>query len=156
MDINATLFGQMIAFALFVWFTMKFVWPPISEAMRDRQQKIADGLAAAERGQQDLDLAQERASEILREARQQAAEIMEKANKRGNELVEEAKTAAREEGERQIAAAQAKIEQELNEAKAELREQLVTLAITGATKVLEREISAEAHNDMLNELAKQL
>lgn len=156
MSINATLFGQMIAFALFVWFTMRFVWPPVVKAMADRQQQIADGLAAAERGREDLDLAQERAAEILRDARNQASEILDQANKRGSQLVAEAKEAAQTEGERQLAQAQAKIEQELNNAKAELREQVVTLAITGATKVLEREVDAKAHNDMLNELAKQL
>ncbi len=156
MSINATLIGQLIAFALFVWFTMKFVWPLLNRAMQDRQQKIADGLAAAERGLQDLNLAQERAAEILKEARQQAADILAQATKRGEELVAEAQTAAREEGERQLAAAQAMIQQELNQAKAELRGQVVTLAIMGATKVLEREVDASAHNDMLNELAKQL
>lgn len=156
MSINATLFGQMITFAIFIWFTMKFVWPPVIKAMRDRQQEIADGLAAAERGRQDLELAQERAGEVLKEAKVQAAEILDQANKRGNQLVEEARTTAREEGERQLASAQAMIQQELNQAKAELREQVVTLAIMGATRVLEREVDAKAHNDMLNELAKQL
>jgi F-type H+-transporting ATPase subunit b len=155
-SINATLFGQMITFAVFIWFTMKFVWPPVIKAMRDRQQVIADGLAAAERGRQDLDLAQERAAEILKEARQQAAEILDQANKRGSQLVDEAKQAARQEGERQLVAAQAMIQQELIQAKTELRSQVVTLAITGATKVLEREVDAKAHNDMLNELANQL
>ena len=156
MEINATLFGQMITFAVFIWFTMKFVWPPVMKAMQDRQQNIADGLAAAERGRQDLDLAQQRSTEILKEARQQANEILDQANKRGSQLVDEARAAAREEGERQLAAAQALIQQELNQAKEELRGQVVTLAITGATKVLEREVDAKAHNDMLNELAKQL
>ncbi|MCH8504662.1 MAG: F0F1 ATP synthase subunit B [Ectothiorhodospiraceae bacterium] len=156
MEINATLLGQMIAFAIFVWFTMKFVWPNISQAMRARQEKIADGLAAAERGRKDLEDAEAQKAEVLKEARQKANEILDQANKRANQLVEEARETARKEGERQLAQAQAQIEQELNQAKQELREQVVTLAITGATKVLEREVDAKAHNDLLNDLAKQL
>lgn len=156
MEFNATLFGQMIAFAIFVWFTMTFVWPPISQAMRARQEKIAEGLAAAERGRKDLEQAETDKAELIKEARQQAKEILDQANSRANQLIEEARETARREGERQLAQAQAQIEQELSQVKQELREQVVTLAITGATKVLEREVDAKAHNDLLNGLAKQL
>ncbi len=156
MEINATLLGQMIAFAIFVWFTMKFVWPPVSQAMRSRQEKIAEGLSAAERGRKDLEQAESDKAELLKEARQKANEILDQANKRANQLIDEARDTARKEGERQLVQAQAQIEQELNQAKQELREQVVTLAITGASKVLEREVDAKAHNDLLNDLAKQL
>jgi len=155
-SINATLIGQMIVFALLVWFTMKFVWPPITKAMAERQSKIADGLARAERGNQELELAQKRASEVLKEARGQAAEILEQANKRGNEIVEEARETARQEGERLTAAAHAQIEQERNQARAELQKQVVALALAGAAKILQREVDANTHNAMLEELAKQL
>lgn len=156
MGINATLLGQMIAFGIFVWFTMKFVWPVISQAMQERQQKITDGLAAAERGRKDLEEAESQKAELLKEARAKANEILDQANKRANELIEESRETARKEGERQLAQAQSQIEQELNKAKRELREQVVTLAITGATRVLEREVDAKAHNDLLTDLAKQL
>ena len=156
MGINATLLGQMIAFGIFVWFTMKFVWPVVSQAMEERQRKISDGLAAAERGRKDLEEAESHKAELLKEARAKANEILDQANKRANELIEESRETARKEGERQLAQAQAQIEQELNKAKRELREQVVTLAISGATRVLEREVDAKAHNDLLNDLARQL
>jgi F-type H+-transporting ATPase subunit b len=146
----------MIVFALLVWFTMKFVWPPITKAMEERQKKIADGLASADRGRHELDLAQKRASELIKEARVKANEILEQANKRGNEIVEEAKVTARQEGERLIGAAHAQIEQERSHARSELQKQLVTLAVAGAGKILEREVDAKAHHAMLEELAQQL
>ena len=156
MSINATLIGQIIVFALLVWFTMRFIWPPVTKALADRQAKIAEGLAQAERGSHELELAQKRASEVLKEARGQAGEILEQANKRGNAIVEEAKETARKEGERLLAAAQAQIEQERTQARAERQKQVVTLAVAGAGKILQREVDAQAHNAMLNELAKQL
>lgn len=156
MSINATLIGQMIVFALLVWFTMKFVWPPITQAMADRQNKIAQGLAQAERGQHEMELAQKRATDVLKDARVQAAEILEQANKRGTEMVEEAKGTARTEGERLLATAQSQIEQERNQARTELQKQVVTLALAGSAKILQREVDAKAHNAMLEELAKQL
>ena len=156
MEINATLLGQMVAFAIFVWFTMKFVWPNLSEAMRARQEKISDGLAASERGQQELEKAEAHREELLKEARQQASEILDQANRRSNEILEEARESARREGERQLSQAQAQIEQELTQARTELRDQVVTLAVTGASRVLEREVDAKAHNDLLQDLAKQL
>lgn len=156
MSINATLIGQMIVFALLVWFTMKFVWPPLTKALADRQQKIAEGLAQAERGQHEMELAQKRAAEVLKEARGKAGEILEQANKRGTEIVEEAKDTARKEGERLMASAQAQIEQERSQARAELQKQVVSLALAGAGKILGREVDAKAHNAMLEELAKQM
>lgn len=156
MEINATLLGQMIAFGIFVWFTMKFVWPSLDAAMKSRQEKISDGLAASERGRQELEEADARKDEILKEARQQSSDILEQANKRAKEIVEEAREDARSEGERQLAQARAQIEQELNQAKTELRDQVVTLAVSGASRVLEREVDAKAHNDLLKDLAKQL
>ncbi len=156
MDINLTLVGQGITFFLFILFTMKFVWPPLSAAMEERQAKIAEGLNRAERGQQELAQAQEKAAEIVREARTQASEIIEQANKRGGEIVEEAKQAARVEGERLIAQAHSQIEQERTQVRAELQQQVAALAVTGAAKILEREVDASAHNAMLEELASQL
>jgi len=156
MGINATLLGQMIAFGIFVWFTMKFVWPVISQAMEERQRRITEGLAAAERGRRDMEEAEAFKAEILKEARTKANEMIEQANRRANEIIEESRSTARVEGEKQLAQAQAQIEQEINRAKRELREQVVALAISGATRVLEREVNAEAHNELLNQLARQL
>jgi F-type H+-transporting ATPase subunit b len=156
MGINATLLGQMIAFGIFVWFTMKFVWPVISQAMEERQRRITEGLAAAERGRRDMEEAEAFKAEILKEARAKANEMIEQANRRASEIIEESRATARVEGERQLAQAQTQIEQEIGRAKRELREQVVALAISGATRVLEREVNAEAHNDLLNELARQL
>jgi F-type H+-transporting ATPase subunit b len=156
MDINLTLIGQSISFLVFVWFCMKFVWPPIVAALDERTKKIADGLAAAERGQHEQELAQKRAAETLHEAKQQAAEILGQANKRAAEIVEEAKTDARTEGERLVEAAKAEIEQEVNRAKEQLRQQVASVALAGATKVLEREVDEQTHRDMLSQLAAQI
>jgi len=156
MNINLTLIGQSITFAVFVWFCMKFVWPPIMAALDERRKKIADALAAAERGVHEQELAEKRAAEVLHEAKQQAQEIISQSQKRGSEIVEEAKTAAREEGERLLIAARAEIEQEVNRAREELRGQVATLAIAGASKVLKREVDAAANEDLLNDLVSQL
>ncbi|WP_290650021.1 F0F1 ATP synthase subunit B [Aquisalimonas sp.] len=156
MDINATLLGQMLGFALFVWFTMKFVWPSLQSAMKDRQERISDGLAASERGRKELEQAEAQQAELLKEARQQASDILEQANKRANDIISEARETARSEGERQLAQAKAQIEQEIAQAKTDLRDHVITLAITGASRVLEREVDAKAHNDLLQDLAKQL
>ncbi len=156
MNINLTLFGQTIAFAIFVWFTVKYVWPPLTQAMQERQKKIAEGLDAAGRAQRDLSLAQEKATQTLRETKEQATQIIEKANKSANLIVEEAKQQARSEGERLIAAAQAEIEQELNRAKDELRAQVAALAIKGAEQILESEVDSAAHRELVNKLASQL
>jgi F-type H+-transporting ATPase subunit b len=155
-NINLTLFGQTIAFAIFVWFTVKYVWPPLTQAMQERQKKIAEGLDAAGRAQRDLGLAQEKATQTLRETKEQATQIIEKANKSANLIVEEAKQQARSEGERLIAAAKAEIEQEINRAKDELRAQVATLAIKGAEQILESEVDSAAHRELVNKLASQL
>jgi len=154
--INVTLFGQMITFLVFILFTMKFVWPPIQQAMREREKRIADGLASAERGQHELDLAKERAAEHVREAKAQAADIIEKANRQGANLIDEAREEARAVGERERAAAEARIEQELSQAKAQLRSEVSELAILGASRILEREVDAKAHQQMLDQLTEQV
>lgn len=156
MNINLTLIGQIIAFAVFVAFCMKFVWPPLINAMQERAKKIADGLDAANRAERDLKLAQEKAGTQLREAKEQAAQIIEQANKRANQIIDEAKEAARQEGERLKTAAQAEIDQEVNRAKETLRTQVSTLAVAGASKILETSIDVEKHNELLNKLAEEL
>ncbi|WP_024326680.1 F0F1 ATP synthase subunit B [Thioalkalivibrio sp. AKL19] len=156
MNINLTIIGQLLAFSVFVWFTMRYVWPPMSAALEERRKKIADGLAAAERGEKEQELAQERATEVLKDAKQQANEIVASAQKRANELVEESKTTAREEGERIKEAAQSEIEQEINRAKEELRKQVSDLAVAGAEQILAKEIDAKAHGDLLKKLAAKL
>lgn len=156
MGINATLFGQMITFLVFILFTMKFVWPPIKQAMDEREKRIADGLASAERSQHELELAKERAAEHIREAKAQAGDIIEKANRQGAAIVDEARTEARAVGEREQAAAQARIEQEMSQAKAQLRAEVSDLAILGASRILGREVDAKAHQQMLDELTEQV
>lgn len=156
MNINLTLLGQTLAFAIFVWFCMKFVWPPVTAAMSARQKKIAEGLDAAGRAQQDLKLAQEKVANTLRETKEQAAQILEQANKHANSIIEEAKEQARAEGERLIAGARAEIEQEVNRAKDQLRNQVAALAIAGAEKILESQVDAKVHNDLVEKLASQL
>ena len=156
MNINLTLIGQMLAFVCFVVFCMKFVWPPIIAAMREREAKIADGLAAADRASHDLELAQEKAVERLKEAKVEAAGIVDAANKRGNQLVEEAKQAALVEAERVKTAAQAEIEQETNHAREQLRGQVAALSLAGAEKVLGAAIDQKAHADLVDKLAAEL
>ncbi|MGD1990692.1 MAG: F0F1 ATP synthase subunit B [Chromatiales bacterium] len=156
MNINLTLIGQLLAFVVFVWFTKKFVWTPIIAALNERKAKIADGLAAAERGQHEQELAKERAVEELKKAKAQAAEIINQANKRAGEIVDEAKENARSEGDRILAAAQAEIEQETNRARETLRGKVAELAVSGAEKILRREINSEAHSEVLDTVAKQL
>ncbi|ARU59600.1 F0F1 ATP synthase subunit B [Oleiphilus messinensis] len=147
--------GQAISFFIFVVFCMKYVWPPVMEALRERQKKIADGLDAADRASRDLELAQEKAAKELREAKQQAAELIEQANKRSNQIVEEAKDQARAEGDRLLAAAKAEIEQESNRAKEALRAEISKIALAGAEKILETSIDEKAHAGMLNKLAAE-
>lgn len=156
MAINITLFGQMITFTLFILFTMKYVWPPIKQAMSEREKRIADGLASAERSQHELELAKERAAEHIREAKSQAAEIVEKANRQGSALVEEAREEARTVAERERAAAEARIQHELSQARADLRREVSELAILGASRILEREVDASTHQRMLDELTEQV
>ena len=156
MNINLTLVLQMISFAAFVWFCMKFVWPPIVNALAERKTKIAEGLAAAERGHHEQELGQQRATETMKEAKAQAAAIGNQANRRATEIVDEAKQDAREEGARLVHAAQAEIEQETNRAREELREKVVVLAVAAAEKILEKEINPKVHTSIVDSFAKQI
>lgn len=156
MNINLTLIGQSITFIFFVIFVMKFVWPPLVAALDERKNKIADGLAAAEKGMHDSELAKQRVIETLKEAKEKAQEIISQAEKRASEIVEESKDNARAEGERILVAANAEIEQELNRAREHLRGQVVSLAVMGAEKVLKREIDEKANEDLLKDLVAQL
>jgi len=156
-DINiGTLLGQMIAMLVFVWFCMKYIWPPIITAIEERQIEIADGLAAAERGQQSLEKAHAEAGDIVDEARKQATGILDQANARANEIVADGKADGAKERERQLAAAIADIEQEANRAREELRGQVSTIAVASAEKILRREIDSSAHEEILSKLAAQL
>jgi F-type H+-transporting ATPase subunit b len=155
-SINATLIGQMITFALLVWFTMKYVWPPLMQALEERKKKIADGLAAAEKGKHEMELAEKRATTLLREAKDQAADIVGLAQKRANELVEESKQSAKDEGERLIVAAKAEIDRELQNAKEGLRQQVAILAVSAAEQILQQEVDQNKHKDILDKFGKQL
>ena len=156
MNINATLIGQAIVFFIFVWFCMKYVWPPIMQALQERTTKIADGLAAAERGKHEQALAEKRAMEVIHEAKEQASTIIAQAQKRSSEIVDEAKESARTEGERLVHAANAEIEQEVNRAKEHLRGQVVSLSVAGAAKVLGREIDEQSQDELLKDLVAQI
>ena len=156
MDFNMTLIGQSIAMLVFVWFCMKFIWPPITDAIEARQQSIADGLAAAERGQDDLKKANFQAEKIVAEAREQAKDIVDQASTRANSLVDEARADGETERSRQIEAAQAEIQVEINLARDELRGQVAVIAVAGAEKILSREIDASAHEALLGDLAAEL
>ncbi|AOL99995.1 F0F1 ATP synthase subunit B [Cobetia marina] len=156
MNLNLTLIGQAIAFAVFVFFCMKYVWPPVTQALAERQKKIADGLDAASRATRDLELAQEKASETLRESKEEAASIIEQAHKRSNQMIEEAREAARAEGERMVAQARAEITQEINQAKDELRGQVASLAVIGAERILESSIDEAKHRELIDKLAAEL
>ncbi len=156
MNINATLIAQAIMFALFVWFCMRFVWPPIMGALAARQKQIADGLAAGERGKQELELSAKKVAEELRTAKEKASDIIAQAEKRAVEIVEESKEQAKTEGNRIIAGAKAEIDQEVNRAKESLRQQVSTLAVAGAEKILRREIDSKTHAAMLSTIANEL
>ncbi|MDT8405760.1 MAG: F0F1 ATP synthase subunit B [Methylococcales bacterium] len=156
MSINATLIGQMITFALLVWFTMKYVWPPLLKSLEDRKQKIADGLAAAEKGQHELELAEKRASGVLREAKAESADIVGLAQKRANEIVEESKRSAREEGDRLLVAARAQIDQEMQHAREDLRDEVSALALSAAEKILAAEIDQSKHSALLSDVTQKL
>ena len=156
MDINLTLIGQTIAMIVFVWFCMKFIWPPILNAIEERQEQIAEGLAAAEKGQDKLVQAQAEAEEIVADARKQATSILDQAHARANEIMAEGKSDGVKERERQLTAAKAEIEQEVNKAREELRGQVSAIAIASAEKILRREIDDKAHEDILGKLAQEL
>ncbi len=156
MNITLTLFAQAITFAAFIWFTAKFVWPPLMHAIQTRQKQIADGLAAGEKGRQELELSGKRASAELAKARERAQEIVALAEKRAAQMVEEAKGVAREEGNREKGAAKAEIEQEVARARETLREQVAALVVAGAEKILRREVNAQAHAELLNQLKREI
>ena len=156
MSINLTLIGQAISLFIFAWFCMKYVWPPIINALQEREKRIADGLAAAEAGQDKLVQADRRLSELVDEGKQKANEIIAQAQKRGDEILEEAKHAARAEGERLVEAAQAEIERERTQARDELRQEVGALALAGAEQILMREVDKDAHDELLARLGAKL
>ena len=156
MNFNATLIGQMITFAVFVWFCMKYIWPPLMSALEERKARISEGLAAAARGEKDLEEAREKVSESLAEAKDQAQQIINQAQKRANEIVDQAKESAREEADKTVAAASVEIEQQISAAREQLRKEVSTIALSGAEQILKREIDAKAHADLLDELATQI
>jgi F-type H+-transporting ATPase subunit b len=156
MNINLTLFAQAATFAIFIWFTAKFVWPHLARAIEARQKHIAEGLAAAERGKQDLELAAVRTADMVQKAKQQAQEILAQAEGRATQIIEEAKVAAGEEGSRLLAGAKAEIDQEVSRARETLRTQVAELAVAGAEQILRREVDQKAHADLLAGVQSQL
>ncbi len=156
MNINLTLFAQAVTFALFIWFCVRFIWPPITRAIDERQKKIVAGLADSERAREALEQASHRADAAMKDARERAAQIIVQAESRAAQMVEAAKSAAREEGAREKAVAQAEIDQQITRAKDTLREQVAALAVAGAEKILRREVNAQAHADLLSQLRQQL
>ena len=156
MDINATLLGQVLVFGILIWFSMRFIWPPLVKAVEDRQKKIAEGLAAAERGQNELQNAHGEAQSIVAAAREQAKKIVDQAHKREVEIVEEARTTAVDEGKRIIESSRQDAQQEKARARDELRKDVATLAVAGASRLLQREIDPRAHADLIEQLAREI
>ena len=156
MNPNIPLLGQMISFAILIWFTVKFIWPPLMAAIEERQQKIAEGLAAADNAQKNLAQSQDKANEELKVARAKANEIIDQAHQRANQIIDSAKNDAIAEANRQKALAEAEIAAAANRAKEDLRRQVSALAVTGAEKLLRREIDAGAHKALIDDLAAQL
>lgn len=156
MNVTATLFGQMITFAVLVWFIAHFLWDPLTRVLAERNRRIADGLAAAERGKQELELAGKRSAEVLREGKERASDIIGQAETRALQIIEEAKHAAKAEGDRMIAGAHSEIAQEVSRAKEALRRQVSALAVAGAEKILRREVDARAHADLLKAIETEL
>jgi F-type H+-transporting ATPase subunit b len=156
MNLNLSIVAQAITFAAFIWFTVKFVWPPMLRAIEARQKTIADGLAAAEQGKRSLESSSKQADEAIKEARGRAQEIISQAEKRATQMIDEARNAAKEEGNREKAAAKAEIEQEVTRAREQLRDRVASLAVAGAEKILRREVDAKAHGDLLESIKRQL
>ena len=156
MNFNATLLGQSITFIVFVWFCMKYVWPPLMAALDERNGRISEGLAAAERGQKDLEEAQSKVSDSLKDAKQQAQEIINQAQKRANEIVDEAKDIARDEADKIKVAASSDIDQQINSAREQLRKEVSGIALAGAEQILKREVDADTHGAVLDELVAQI
>ncbi len=156
MNINLTLVTQMVVFGIVIWVVMKFIWPIILGAMNEREQKIAAGLAAADQGQKDLSEAKSRAEDVIKEARTRALAIESQARTQANLIIEEARKAASLEGEKALASAKSQIELESNRARDSLRGQVVSLAVAGARRVLEKEIDAKTHGELLDQIAAKL
>jgi F-type H+-transporting ATPase subunit b len=155
-NINLTLIIQMIVFLLLVFFTMSFIWPPLMRAVEERQKKIAQGLAAADRGEQELQQARQGAEAILREARERAGQIIDQAQHRANDIMEQARTNANKEGQRLVASAQQQIGLEASRARESLRREVGGIVVAAASKLLEREVDASAHQDLISKLAAQI
>lgn len=156
MNLNLTLFGEMITFSIFIWFTMRFVWPPLMKAMEERREKIAAGLAAAEKSQRDLESTQHKITELLADAKTQAAQFIEQANQRAHVIIEESKAKARAEGDRLLEIAKNDIAREYQSAREVLLGQISTLAIAGAEKILGHEIDKSANDELVNQLVKEI
>jgi F-type H+-transporting ATPase subunit b len=156
MNLNLTLIAQAITFTVFIWFTVKFIWPHMLRAIETRQKTIADGLAAAEEGRRSLELSHQKADEELRKTRERAAELLAQAERRAAQMIEEARNAAKEEGDREKTAAKAEIAQEITRAREQLRDQVASLAVAGAEKILRREVDQKAHAELLDSIKKQL
>jgi F-type H+-transporting ATPase subunit b len=156
MNINATLIGQAIVFLILIWFTVKYIWPPLMKAVEDRQKKIAEGLAAAERGQNELQNAHGEAQSIINTAREQAKKIVDQAHKREVQIVEEARSTALDEGKRIVEASRQDAQQEKSRARDELRKDVATLAVAGASRLLQREVDPKAHADLIEQLAREI
>jgi len=155
-NVTATLFGQFLTFAVLVWFVNRYLWGPVTQTLQSRTAKIADGLAAGERGKHELELAQQRSAKDLRVSKQQSAEIIAAAHKQATEIIEAAKEEARVEGQRQLDAAKAEIDQEKSRAKEQLREEVIGIALLAAEKILSREINAAAHGEFIEKMIKTL
>ena len=156
MNINATLFVQALSFAFLIWFAVKFIWPPLNRAIDERNKRIADGLAAAEKGKASLVEAERKGESAMKEARERASGVLGESEKRGIQIVDEARIAAKAEADRIVAAAREQIASEVAKAKTELREQVAALAVAGAEKILQREVDAKSHTEMLGKLKAQL
>jgi F-type H+-transporting ATPase subunit b len=156
MNFNATLIGQSITFLVFVWFCMKYIWPPLMAALEERNARISEGLAAAERGQKDLEEAQSKVGDSLNDAKQQAQEIINQAQKRANEIVDEAKDIARDEADKIKVAATSDIDQQIHSAREQLRKEVSGIALAGAEQILKREVDARTHAAVLDELVAQI
>lgn len=156
MDINITLVGEFITFAIFVWFTMKYIWPPLMQAVNDRQKKIADGLASAEQGKRDLELAQHKSSKLMQEAKLEASHIIEQANNRASRIVEEAKENARQESQRLMDIAHDEIASQKKNAVRELESSVAELSSAVAAKIIKREVDAKAHQDIIKDVLSEI
>jgi F-type H+-transporting ATPase subunit b len=156
MNINATLILQSLAMLIFVWFCMKFLWPPLLKAMDERRERIAEGLAASDRAEKELESAKVEVDKQIREARDKAGEIVDQANQRHTQIVDQAKDDATTERKRQVTAAEADIAQAANQAREELRASVASLAVLGASKILEKEVDAETHRELLDKLIAEI